>query len=188
METIRLRLVTNNIIDVSEINDNKIYNKEKPYYTDVQLAMKWLDFHMNLGDVIPFKTVYKPDESIPFQFTRKKPFNIITLDVPKELVLLVYENIFNEFVCYNEIFLGNIRITGQNKKHTLEQIVETWEDAIYNIEDNERDSKFILDDRTIIGIIPYFCTNWINKITCFPENKEHKNYLVYYLDELITKE
>lgn len=187
-DTIKLRWIINHNVDIGEINNNKIYNKEKPYYAGVQLAMQWLDFHMDLDGVIPFKMIYKPDESISFQFTRQKPFSIITLDVPKELVLLVYENIFNEFVCYNEIFLGNVSVTRKSINYTLEQIVETWEDAIYNIEDNEKDSKFILHDRTIIGMVPYFCTNWINKITYFPDNKEDNDYLVYYLDELITKE
>lgn len=182
MNTIRVKLITEKDLNINEMNDNKIYNEDKPYYSSVKWGMEWLNKHMDLNGQIPFRTVYKPDVTIPFEFTSNRPLRIITLDVPKELVLLIYEDIFNEFVCNNDIFLGNINITGKGIDYEKDDIVYSWEKAIYDIYDRRKKFQPILMNKTIIGMIPYFCTNWINKIVYFPDNKDDS--LLYYLEEL----
>jgi hypothetical protein len=182
METIRLKLVDYNGGTINEMNDDKVYNEDKPYYSRVKWGMEWLNKHMDLNDQIPFRTVYKPDITIPFQFTSNRPLSIVTLDVPKELVLLLYEDIFNEFVCNNDVFLGDINVTGEGVNYKKDDIIYSWERAIYDIYDRRKKFQPILKNNTIIGMIPYFCTNWINKIVYFPDKKDDS--LLYYLEEL----
>jgi len=178
MDTLRINLITNKNIDLN--TNKKIYNQEKPYYSEIGWGRQWLNGHMDLNGQIPFRTVYKPDTTISFEFTFNRPFNIITLDVPKKIVLLLYEDIFNEFVCNNEIFLGDIYITGKGINYTKQQIIDSWEATIYN---NKKKSDFILKNKTIIGMIPYFYSKWIYRIVHYPLKKDNEN-LIYYLKEL----